>query len=78
MFQTYGIKVGIISKKNSRGCLAEYDISCTKERTARAALLFFLIQPIKSLIGSVVLPSSFLKVHMTRNFLLAYSKELSK
>ena len=47
--------------KNTRLCLAEYVINCTKKRAARAALLFFLIQPIKSLICGVVLPSSFLK-----------------
>ena len=35
---------------------------CTRKRVARAARLFFFIQPIKSLIGGVVFSPSFLKL----------------
>jgi len=34
--------------------LADYVRNCTKKRAARAARLFFLIQPIKSMINDVV------------------------
>ena len=40
--------------KISRRPLADYVKNCTKNRAARAARLFFLIQPIKSLICGVV------------------------
>ena len=41
--------------KISRRRLADYVKKCTKKRAARAARLFFFIQPIKSLIcGAVV------------------------
>ena len=40
--------------KISRSPLADYVKNCTKNRAARAARLFFLIQPIKSLICGVV------------------------
>ena len=39
--------------KTSRRRLAEYVKKCTKKRAARAARLFFLIQPIKSFICGV-------------------------
>ena len=38
--------------QNSR--FADYVRNCTKKRAARAARLFFLIQPIKSMINDVV------------------------
>ena len=40
--------------KISRRPLADYVKHCTKKRAARAARLFFLVQPIKSLIYGVV------------------------
>ena len=40
--------------KISRRPLADYVKNCTKNRAARAARLFFPIQPIKSLIFGVV------------------------
>ena len=40
--------------KISRRPLADYVKNCTKKRAARAVRLFFLVQPIKSLIYSVV------------------------
>ena len=40
--------------KISRLHLADYVKNCTKKRGARAARLFFLIQPIKSFICGVV------------------------
>ena len=39
--------------KISRRPLADYVKNCTKNRAARAARLFFLIQPIKSLICGI-------------------------
>ena len=51
--------------------------NCTKVRAARAARLFFLIQPIRSLFSDVVvaLPSSLLKLP-NRNFKIRYSEVL--
>ena len=40
--------------KISRRHLADYVKTCTKKHAARAARLFFLIQPIKSFISGVV------------------------
>ena len=45
--------------KISRSHLADYVEICTKKRAARAARLFFLIQPIKSLICGVFVAVAF-------------------
>ena len=42
-----GVIVSTSNMKNARRYLAEYVINCGKKRTARAAILFFLIQPMK-------------------------------
>ena len=43
-----------LSSEISRRHLADYGKNCTIKRAARAARLFFLIQPIKSLVYGVV------------------------
>ena len=48
------VVVGTSNMKISRRPLADYVKNCIKNRAARAARLFFLIQPIKSLICGVV------------------------
>ena len=47
--------------KNSRRRLADFVKHCTKKRAARAARLFFFIEPIKSLISGVVLDVAVVK-----------------
>ena len=47
--------------KLSRRFLVDYVKKCTKKRAARAARLFFLIQPIKSLICGVVVDVAVVK-----------------
>ena len=53
-----------LKHENLRRPLADYVKNCAKNRATRAARLFFLIQPIKSLICGVVVvvASSFLKL----------------
>ena len=46
--------VGVLNMQISRRHLEDYVKNCTKKRAARAARLFFLIQPIKSWIWDVV------------------------
>ena len=48
------VVVKISNMKISRRPLADYVKHCTKKRATRAARLFFLVQPIKSLIYGVV------------------------
>ena len=54
--------------KISRCHLADYVEICTKKRAARATRLFFLIQPIKSLISGVFVAVAFVVSRL--NFLI--------
>ena len=54
LLQRTRVVVGVLNMQISRRHLTDYVKNCTKKRAVRAARLFFLIQPIKSLICGVV------------------------